>query len=200
MSSSPSAAGDREDSTTMYSWGSIQGWTRIQIQNRSCHERIYAFVCEYNIQWYNTTSHFSYFLWVRSFTAISVVLMFAPLLCFLLHVLILYFFFLGSCSLLPPCTAICIAASASSMPLFGVLKIACCFWMSEILNIWRDSNAFSELACTSYMHTWLYGTQHRSQDHWTGSRAVWSTSLYQNVSERHPSAVNADNYAKHFNA
>ena len=92
MSSSPSAAGDREDSTTMYSWGSIQGWTRIQIPNRSCHERIYAFVCEYNIQWYNTTSHFSYFLWVRSFTAISVVLMFAPLLCFLLHVLILYFF------------------------------------------------------------------------------------------------------------
>ena len=62
MSSSPSAAGDREDSTTMYSWGSIQGWTRIQKQNRSCHERIYAFVCEYNIQWYNTTSHFSYFL------------------------------------------------------------------------------------------------------------------------------------------
>ena len=25
--------------------------------------------------------------------------------------------------------------------------------MSEILNIWRDSNAFSELACMSYMHT-----------------------------------------------
>ena len=119
MSSSPSAAGDREDSTTMYSWGSIQGWTRIQDQNRNCNKRIYASNCEYNIHWYNTISHFSYF-WVRSFTAISVVLM--PLLCFC-FMFWYYILYLGSCSLLPPCTAICIAASASSVPLFGILKL-----------------------------------------------------------------------------
>ena len=107
-----------------------------------------------------------------------------------------YILFLGSCSL-----ALQFVLLLLLLLCLCLVEIACCFWMSKISTSGKTQIHFLNW---HVCHTCIYTCTEHNTDlktiAWTGSRAVSSTSLSQNVSERHPSAVKADNYAKTFNA